>query len=160
MSVQEGNDFDQARLGKYLVGVYYYALGLDEVMSDDSAVIGFCDTIQTVTFNPFIDFEELDLIKCNFDSDKYEINGYDVIENIHIDWYDALLGRDVVIDHPTGKRIKVKIPEYCKHGNLLKLSKQGILGVGNYYIRILHKYPNKLSKEVKKKLEEIKESCK
>ena len=31
---------------------------------------------------------------------------------------------------------------------------------GNYYIRILHKYPNKLSKDVKKKLEEIKEICK
>ena len=100
------------------------------------------------------------LISHNFDNDKYEINGYDVIENVNIDWYDALLGKDIVIDHPTGKQIKVKIPEYCKHGNLLKLSKQGILGVGNYYIRILHKYPNKLSKEVKKKLEEIKESCK
>ena len=100
------------------------------------------------------------LISHNFDSNKYEINGYDVIENVNVDWYDALLGKDIVIDHPTGKQIKVKIPEYCKHGNLLKLSKQGILGVGNYYIRILHKYPNKLSKEVKKKLEEIKESCK
>ena len=43
---------------------------------------------------------------------------------------------------------------------MLKLSNQGIPGRGNYYIRILHKYPNKLSKDVKKKLEEIKESCK
>ena len=83
MSVTEGNDFDQARLGKYLVGVYYYALGLDEVMSDDSAVIGFCDTIQTVTFNPFIDFEELDLIKCNFDSDKYGAIGHGIVPNCY-----------------------------------------------------------------------------
>ena len=100
------------------------------------------------------------MVSHNFDSDKYEINGYDVIENIHIDWYDALLGRNIVIDHPTGKQIKVKIPEYCKHGNLLKLSKQGILGIGNYYVRVLHKYPDKMDKEVKKKLEEIKEICK
>ena len=62
MSIQEGNDFDQARLGKYLVGVYYYALSLDKVMSDDSAVIGFCNTIQTVAFNPFIDFEEFRIV--------------------------------------------------------------------------------------------------
>lgn len=99
------------------------------------------------------------LISHKFDKDKYEINGYDVIENVNIDWYNALLGDNIVINHPTGKQIKVKIPECCKHGNLLKLSKQGILGRGNYYVRILHKYPNKLSKEVKKKLEEIKESC-
>ena len=83
MSVQEGNDFDQARLGKYLVGVYYYALSIDKVMSDDSAVIGFCNTIQTVAFNPFIDFEELDLIKCNFDSDKYGSIGNGVVPNCY-----------------------------------------------------------------------------
>ena len=83
MSIQEGNDFDQARLGKYLVGVYYYALSLDKVMSDDSAVIGFCNTIQTVAFNPFIDFEELDLIKCNFDSDKYGSIGNGVVPNCY-----------------------------------------------------------------------------
>ena len=83
MSIQEGNDFDQARLGKYLVGVYYYALSIDKVMSDDSAVIGFCNTIQTVAFNPFIDFEELDLIKCNFDSDKYGAIGNGVVPNCY-----------------------------------------------------------------------------
>lgn len=99
------------------------------------------------------------LISHKFDKDKYEVNGYDVIENVNIDWYNALLGDNIIINHPNCKQIKVNIPEYCKHGNLLKLSKQGILGRGNYYIRVLHKYPNKLSKEVKKKLEEIKESC-
>ena len=31
---------------------------------------------------------------------------------------------------------------------------------GNYYIRVFHKYPDKMNKEVKKKLEEIKEICK
>ena len=100
------------------------------------------------------------LISHKFDHNKYEINGYDVIENVELDWYDALLGSDIIINHPSGKQIKVKVPEYCKHGNMLKLSNQGIPGRGNYYIRILHKYPNKLSKDVKKKLEEIKESCK
>lgn len=100
------------------------------------------------------------LISHKFDHDKYVVNGYDVIENVNVDWYDALLGGEVVINHPTGKQIKVKIPEYCKHGNLLKLSKKGILGIGDYYVRVLHKYPDKLSKEVKKKLEEIKKSSK
>lgn len=100
------------------------------------------------------------LISHKFDHNKYEINGYDVIENVELDWYDALLGSDIIISHPSGKQIKVKVPEYCKHGNMLKLSNQGIPDRGNYYIRILHKYPNKLSKDVKKKLEEIKESCK
>lgn len=96
------------------------------------------------------------LISHNFDHDKYEVKGYDVIENVEIDWYDALLGTDIFINHPIGKQIKVKIPEYCKHGNILKLHKQGILGKGNYYVRILYKYPDKMDKEVKKKLEEIK----
>lgn len=96
------------------------------------------------------------LISHNFNHDKYEVKGYDVIENVEIDWYDALLGTDIFINHPIGKQIKVKIPEYCKHGNILKLHKQGILGKGNYYVRILYKYPDKMDKEVKKKLEEIK----
>ena len=100
------------------------------------------------------------LISHKFDHDKYEVNGYDVIENVNIDWYDALLGTDISINHPNGKQIKVKIPECCKDGNLLKLSKQGILGRGNYYIRVLYKYPDKLKRDVKKKLEEIKENCK
>ena len=96
------------------------------------------------------------LISHNFNHDKHEVKGYDVIENVEIDWYDALLGTDIFINHPIGKQIKVKIPEYCKHGNILKLHKQGILGKGNYYVRILYKYPDKMDKEVKKKLEEIK----
>lgn len=100
------------------------------------------------------------LIAHKFDSNKYEVNGYDIVENVEIDWYNALLGDEIIINHPSGKQIKVKIPECCKHGNLLKLSKQGILGKGNYYIRVLYKYPDKLSDDVKKKLEEIKENCK
>lgn len=97
------------------------------------------------------------LISHNFDKNKYEVSGYDVVENVEINWYDALLGLEIIINHPSGKQIKVKIPEYCKHGNLLKLFKQGILNKGNYYIRVFHKYPDKMNKEVKKKLEEIKE---
>lgn len=100
------------------------------------------------------------LISHNFDKNKYEVSGYDVVENVEINWYDALLGLEIIINHPSGKQIKVKISEYCKHGNLLKLSKQGILNKGNYYIRVFHKYPDKMNKEVKKKLEEIKEICK
>ena len=100
------------------------------------------------------------LIVHNFDTNKYEINGYNIIENIDVDWYNALLGTSILVNHPTGKHIRVTIPECCKHGNLLKLSKQGILGIGDYYIRILYKYPDKLTKEVKKKLEEVKELSK
>lgn len=99
------------------------------------------------------------IISHNFDNNRYEINGYNVVENVNINWYDCLLGTNITINHPTGKNIKVKIPEYCKHGKLLKLSNQGILGNGDYYVRVLHKYPSTLTKEVKKKLEEIKESC-
>ena len=100
------------------------------------------------------------LISNKFNHDKYKISGYNVIENVYIDWYDALLGSDISINHPTGKHIKVKIPECCKHGNILKLSKQGIPGRGDYYVRVLYRYPEKLSNELREKIENIKESLK
>lgn len=104
------------------------------------------------------------LISHNYDKNKYEIYNYDVIENFELDWYDALLGCDIIINHPSNKKIKVKVPEYCNHGKLLKITGKGICSdngiCGDYYIRILYKYPKKLDDNVKNKLKEIKEICK
>ena len=53
MSVINGSDYNQSNIGSLLCGVYYYCLSRTNAMSDDSAVIGFCDAIETVAFNPF-----------------------------------------------------------------------------------------------------------
>ena len=61
MSVINGSDYDKSNIADLLCGVYYYCLSRQNAMKDDSAVIGFCDAIETVAFNPFIDENELSL---------------------------------------------------------------------------------------------------
>lgn len=71
MSITVGNDFDKTSISNELVGLYYYYLSQSKVNSNESSVVGFCPTIQSVSYNPFIDEDELNLMECNFDTTRF-----------------------------------------------------------------------------------------
>lgn len=83
MSVINGSDYNKSNIGSLLCGVYYYCLSRTNAMKDDSAVIGFCDAIETVAFNPFIEENELSLVKVPFDDEKYGAIGNGVQANVY-----------------------------------------------------------------------------
>ena len=83
MSVINGSDYDKSNIADLLCGVYYYCLSRQNAMKDDSAVIGFCDAIETVAFNPFIDEIELSLVKAPFDDEKYGAIGNGVVASVY-----------------------------------------------------------------------------
>jgi molecular chaperone DnaJ len=75
---------------------------------------------------------------------------------------DALLGKDYTCKLPTGKEIKIKIPELSEPGKILRVTGKGIPNVqrpghiGDIYIHVGYKMPTKLSLEEKKILEDLK----
>lgn len=71
MSITTGNDFDKTSISNELVGLYYYYLSNTKVNTVASSVLGFCPTIQSVSYNPFIDEEDLNLLECNFDTSRF-----------------------------------------------------------------------------------------
>lgn len=71
MSITIGNDFDKTSISNELVGLYYYYLSQSKVNSNESSVLGFCPTIQSVSYNPFIDEDDLNLMECNFDTTRF-----------------------------------------------------------------------------------------
>ena len=71
MSITIGNDFDKTSISNELVGLYYYYLSQSKVNSNESSVLGFCPTIQSASYNPFIDEDDLNLMECNFDTTRF-----------------------------------------------------------------------------------------
>lgn len=71
MSITTGNDFDRTSISNELVGLYYYYLSQSKVNGNESSVLGFCPTIQSASYNPFIDEDDLNLLECNFDTSRF-----------------------------------------------------------------------------------------
>ena len=71
MSITTGNDFDRTSISNELVGLYYYYLSQSKVNGNESSVLGFCPTIQSASYNPFIDEGDLNLLECNFDTTRF-----------------------------------------------------------------------------------------
>ena len=74
MAITVGNDSDTSRIGNLPVGLFYYYIGKE--MIDSMSILGYVGVIESVTFNPFIDTNDLDLIESNFNTDKFgTVNG-------------------------------------------------------------------------------------
>lgn len=71
MAITTGNDFDRTSISNELVGLYYYYLSQSKVNGNESSVLGFCPTIQSASYNPFIDEVDLNLRECNFDTKRF-----------------------------------------------------------------------------------------
>ena len=79
---------------------------------------------------------------------------------------EALLGAEKVI-HTLDGEITLKIPTGTKHGSILRVKGRGVphgastrqsRGRGDLYIRISVQMPEKLSKEARQAVEELKKS--
>ena len=70
MSIQTGNDQESSIMENIPVGLYYYCIPRNKVST--ASYLGFVDTIQSLTYNPFIEVEDMStIIECSFDVDRY-----------------------------------------------------------------------------------------
>nr|DAE02805.1 MAG TPA: Major tail protein [Podoviridae sp. ctPr92] len=70
MSIVAGNDIESSIMGNIPVGLYYYCIPREKINS--ATYLGFVDTIQSLTFNPFIEVDDMStIVECSFDSDRY-----------------------------------------------------------------------------------------
>lgn len=106
------------------------------------------------------------IAKYNYDKNRYTVTGLDIVEKIHIDYVDALLGTTYKLTLPDGKELDVHIKECTEYGKKLVLRGRGIKAknqfgqemTGDYYLHVVYDVPSKLSAEEKKLLEKIKKS--
>lgn len=69
MSIISANEPDSSNLSNTPVGLYYYYI--DKSKLNEATYLGWVSTIESVTFNPFIEESDLSLYKANFDTDRY-----------------------------------------------------------------------------------------
>lgn len=87
--------------------------------------------------------------------------GYNLVMDLETKLSDALLGTEKTIATLDGE-ITLKIPASTKHGTILRVKGKGVshgAGAktrGDLYVRVLVSIPEKLSKEAKKLIEELK----
>lgn len=82
-----------------------------------------------------------------YDTDKYYINKYDVYEKVSIPWNICILGGNFHFTLPNGKKKSVSVKECTPPEKYLKLKNCGISGLGDYYLIVEYKIPEKLSKK-------------
>lgn len=92
MSIQSGNDYESSVMGNIPVGLYYYCIPREKVNS--ATYLGYVDTIQSLTYNPFIEIDDMStVIECSFDTDRYgtpkagapkcyRMTGFDTIDKL------------------------------------------------------------------------------
>lgn len=69
MGIINGNEPDSSNLNNLPVGLYYYYI--DKSKLNEANYLGWASTIESVTFNPFIEEGDLSLYRGNFDTDRY-----------------------------------------------------------------------------------------
>ena len=69
MGIISGNEPDSSNLDNMPVGLYYYYI--DKSKLSEAGYLGWVSTIESVTFNPFVEENNLSLYKANFDTDRY-----------------------------------------------------------------------------------------
>lgn len=69
MGIINTNEPDTSNLSDIPVGLYYYYI--DKSKINEASYLGWVDTVQSVTYNPFIEEKDLSLYKANFDTDRY-----------------------------------------------------------------------------------------
>ena len=72
MSTVVGNESQSSTLSTLPLGFYYYLIPRNKINS--ATYLGFVNTIQSLTFNPFIEEGDINsIVECTFNSDKYGI---------------------------------------------------------------------------------------
>lgn len=95
-----------------------------------------------------------------YDDKKFVVRGYDIYEQVDIDWYDALLGCTKPITLPNGETVEATIPEYSEHMSVVKLVGKGIKYApnsrGNYFVCVNVKFAKNLTESDRALIEQIK----
>ena len=70
MAISVGYENGSSNLANIPVGYYYYAIPKDEI--EKATYLGFVDTIQNLTYNPFIELSDIsNVIDCPFEKTRY-----------------------------------------------------------------------------------------
>ena len=72
MATTVGDERKTSTIYNLPIGFYYYLIPRNKISS--ATYLGFVDTIQSLTFNPFIEESNINsVVECTFNSDKYGI---------------------------------------------------------------------------------------
>ena len=74
MSVTNGLDFKNCNIGNLLTNMYYYILDKNMIHADNNtntSVYGHVPNIQSISFQPFADTEDFEIIKSEFNNEKF-----------------------------------------------------------------------------------------
>jgi DnaJ-class molecular chaperone len=88
--------------------------------------------------------------------------GYNLVMDLEVKLSEALLGSERTI-HTLDGEITLKIPNSTKHGTILRVKDKGVphgqnsKTRGDLYVRVLVQIPEKLNKEQKKLIEQLKQ---
>ncbi len=90
----------------------------------------------------------------------WEREGFDIYSDLEISFPQAALGDKVEVETLDGLT-KILVPEGVEHGQLIRLRGKGITELGHtargdHYVRVKIRVPKKLSREARRKLEELK----
>lgn len=91
MSVHLQNEPDSSNTHDMPIGLYYYYININKL--EEANYLGWVSTIESITYNPFLEEEDLLLYKGNFNTDKfgkpsgdipkcYRIGGNTLIEKV------------------------------------------------------------------------------
>lgn len=69
MAIISGNEPDSSNASNEALGLYYYFIGSSNV--SNATYLGYAPTIQTITYNPFIELNDINVYEANFDTDRY-----------------------------------------------------------------------------------------
>ena len=89
MSTTVRDERDTSTISSLPLGFYYYLI--PRLHINDATYLGFVDTIQSLTFNPFIDETDIRiLIDCPFNTDKYGIPNSGIPRCYRIESFDKI----------------------------------------------------------------------
>lgn len=97
-----------------------------------------------------------------YNNPNFEASGLDLVTNLTIDSFDAILGVDAQIVGLDGKVFTVRTPKSCQHGTKLKIPGEGLYKFqqdikGNLYVKIHIKIPVNLTDEQLEQIRTIKQ---
>ena len=89
MATTVGDERKTSTIYNLPIGFYYYLIPRNKIYS--ATYLGFVDTIQSLTFNPFIEESNINsVVECTFNSDKYGIPDGGIPKCYRIESFDKI----------------------------------------------------------------------
>ena len=89
MAATVGDERKTSTISSLPLGFYYYLIPKNKINS--ATYLGFVDTIQSLTFNPFIEETDINsVVECTFNSDKYGVPDGGIPKCYRIESFDNI----------------------------------------------------------------------